>query len=109
MAFDGTNVWIANQTSNTDTEFQAATQTVVASFAAGTNPQTPVNDGTNIWAAGLAGARTQINATTGAIGVSITTTARRRRARCTFSRLSRRDLVISFNSLTPIEAFSRPE
>jgi hypothetical protein len=52
MAFDGTNIWVANfQGSGTVVELSASTGAVVGSYSAGSGPRALAFDGTNIWVA----------------------------------------------------------
>jgi YVTN family beta-propeller protein len=49
VAFDGSNIWVANQGSNTVTKLVASTGTVVGTYSVGSNPFGVAFDGTNIW------------------------------------------------------------
>jgi YVTN family beta-propeller protein len=49
VAFDGTNIWVTNQGSNTVTKLQASTGGVVGTYSVGSNPAAVAFDGTNIW------------------------------------------------------------
>src|ERR1700693_2793442 len=51
MAFDGANIWVANQTTNAVTKLRASDGTNLGTFAVGNNPQGVAFDGANIWAA----------------------------------------------------------
>jgi hypothetical protein len=49
VAFDGTNIWIANQGSNNVTELRASDGSSVGSFPVGASPADIAFDGANIW------------------------------------------------------------
>lgn len=49
IAFDGNNIWVANQSDNTVTKLRAINGTTVATFAVGLAPSGAVFDGSNIW------------------------------------------------------------
>ena len=51
MAFDGTNVWIANYQGTTLTKLNAATGTLIANVTVGSSPIGVAFDGTYIWSA----------------------------------------------------------
>jgi hypothetical protein len=54
-AFDGANMWVVNQNSNTVTKLVASTGAVVGTYAVGAFPVGVAFDGTNIWVAGVIG------------------------------------------------------
>lgn len=49
VAFDGANIWVANQNSNTVTKLRANDGYVLGTYAAGTGPFGVAFDGANIW------------------------------------------------------------
>jgi DNA-binding beta-propeller fold protein YncE len=49
VAFDGSNIWVANFGGSTVTELRASDGTTLGTFAVGTDPQGVAFDGTNIW------------------------------------------------------------
>jgi hypothetical protein len=49
LAFDGENIWVANNASNTVTKLRANDGTLLGTFAVGSNPQWVAFDGANIW------------------------------------------------------------
>jgi len=49
VAFDGANIWVTNNNSNTVTKLQASDGTVLGTFNAGTGPFCIAFDGANIW------------------------------------------------------------
>ena len=50
VAFEGTNIWVANYaSSNTVTKLNASTGTVVGTYGVGSFPIAVAFDGTNIW------------------------------------------------------------
>jgi len=49
LAFDGENMWVANQGSNNVTKLRASDGSVLGSFPVGNLPQSVVFDGANIW------------------------------------------------------------
>jgi DNA-binding beta-propeller fold protein YncE len=51
IAFDGTDIWVANFDSSNVTELQASTGKLLGTFAAGTNPEGVAFDGANVWVA----------------------------------------------------------
>src|ERR1700693_187825 len=54
MAFDGANIWVANQTTNAVTKLRASDGTNLGTFAVGRNPRNISFDGANIWVANQA-------------------------------------------------------
>lgn len=52
-AFDGENIWVANNHLNTVTKMRASDGAVLGTFAVGTAPQGVAFDGANIWVANL--------------------------------------------------------
>lgn len=67
VAFDGTNIWVANEGSNTVTKLQASTGGVVGTYSVGSSPYGVTFDGTNIWVANLgSNTVTELLASTGA-------------------------------------------
>jgi DNA-binding beta-propeller fold protein YncE len=66
MAFDGTNIWVANYGSNTLTKLQTSDGTVAGTFSVGANPI--AFDGADIWVANVGGNRvTKLRARDGAL------------------------------------------
>jgi DNA-binding beta-propeller fold protein YncE len=55
VAFDGTNIWVANGGSNTVTKLTANTGAVVGTYSAGSVLVAVAFDGTNIWVANAGG------------------------------------------------------
>ena len=55
IAFDGTNMWVADYGSNNVTELQASTGGVLGTFPVGAGPDGVFFDGTNIWVANTSG------------------------------------------------------
>ncbi len=51
MAFDGTNVWVANLSADTVTKVDSATGATLATVAVGDQPRAIVYDGANMWVA----------------------------------------------------------
>src|SRR5271170_7130022 len=49
VAFDGTNIWVANGKSNSVTKLLASTGAVVGTYGVGGYPWWMAFDGTNIW------------------------------------------------------------
>jgi YVTN family beta-propeller protein len=49
VAFDGTNIWVANSGSNTVTKLLAATGALVGTYPVGSFPFGVAFDGANIW------------------------------------------------------------
>lgn len=49
IAFDGANLWVANNGSNNVTELRASDGTNLATFSVGTRPFGIAFDGANIW------------------------------------------------------------
>jgi len=49
IAFDGANLWIANQGSNTVTKLRASDGTTVGTYSVGTAPWGVAFDGVNVW------------------------------------------------------------
>jgi YVTN family beta-propeller protein len=49
IAFDGTNVWVTNNGSNTVSKIQPSTMTVLATYSTGSQPYGIVFDGTTMW------------------------------------------------------------
>jgi hypothetical protein len=69
VAFDGTNIWVASQTtSGTVSELSASSGAVVGTYSVGSNPQAVAFDGTNIWVANYSsGSVTKLLASSGAV------------------------------------------
>jgi DNA-binding beta-propeller fold protein YncE len=67
VAFDGTNIWVANNggdNGNTVTKLLASTGALVGTFPVGTGPYAVAFDGTNIWVtAAVSNNVTKISAT----------------------------------------------
>ena len=51
VAFDGANIWVANNTSNTVTKLRASDGATLGTFAVGSQPVGVAFDGANIWVA----------------------------------------------------------
>jgi YVTN family beta-propeller protein len=51
VAFDGTNIWVTNNDSNTVSKIDPSTNTVTATVTGLSNPLGVAFDGTNIWVA----------------------------------------------------------
>ena len=49
IAFDGINIWVANNGDNTVTELLAVNGTTVSTYGVGTSPQGIAFDGASIW------------------------------------------------------------
>jgi DNA-binding beta-propeller fold protein YncE len=49
VAFDGTNIWVANDDSNNVTKLRASDGTMLGTFGAGSGPLEVAFDGANIW------------------------------------------------------------
>ncbi len=54
VAFDGTNIWVANDHSNNVTVLRASNGAVLGTFAVGSNPEGVGFGGANIWVANTA-------------------------------------------------------
>ena len=68
LAFDGTNIWVANSQSTTVTELSASTGAVLGTYTVGTQPFGVAFDGANIWVtSGGNGTVTELSASTGAV------------------------------------------
>jgi len=68
LAFDGTNIWVANTLSTTVTELSASTGAVVGTYTVGTSPFGVAFDGANIWVTNAgSGTVTELLASTGAV------------------------------------------
>jgi YVTN family beta-propeller protein len=55
MAFDGTNIWVANYGTNTVSKLKPNDGTVAGTFPVGGNPIGVAFDGANIWVANAGG------------------------------------------------------
>ncbi|MGB5014813.1 MAG: hypothetical protein WBO68_12370 [Pyrinomonadaceae bacterium] len=67
VAFDGTNIWVANVTTNNVSKIRASDGTVVATYGVGNAPFGILFDGTNIWTANYNGHNvTKLRASDGA-------------------------------------------
>ncbi len=67
VAFDGTNIWVANWGSNTVTKLQASTGATVGAYSVGNRPYGVAFDGTNVWVTNEGdGTVTELLASTGA-------------------------------------------
>ena len=51
IAFDGANMWVANNTSNTVTKIQASSGEVLGTFTGVTGAFAAAFDGANVWVA----------------------------------------------------------
>ncbi len=51
IAFDGTNIWVANYNSNSVTKLNASDGSTVGTYTVGSYPECVAFDGTNIWVA----------------------------------------------------------
>ena len=49
VAFDGANIWVTNDVSNTVTKLRASDGTVLGTFGVGNHPLGVAFDGANIW------------------------------------------------------------
>src|SRR5580700_6890111 len=49
VAFDGANIWVANQLNNSVTKLRASDGAIQGTFAVGITPDAPAFDGANIW------------------------------------------------------------
>jgi len=66
VAFDGTNIWVTNSTSNTVSKIDASSGSYLATYAVGSNPRGVVFDGTSIWVANyLSNTVTKLEASNG--------------------------------------------
>jgi DNA-binding beta-propeller fold protein YncE len=67
VAFDGSNVWVANQFSDTVTKVRASDGAVLGTYAVGNRPVALAFDGSSIWVANyLSDTITKLKASTGA-------------------------------------------
>ncbi|MBV8902857.1 MAG: hypothetical protein JOZ22_04410 [Acidobacteriia bacterium] len=55
VAFDGDNIWIANESDNTVSKLQASSGAILGSFSVGSGPRALAFDGANIWVANYGG------------------------------------------------------
>lgn len=55
IGFDGMNIWIANNGSNTVTKIRASDATVVKTYPVGIGPEAILYDGSNIWVSNTGG------------------------------------------------------
>ncbi|MBZ5658750.1 MAG: hypothetical protein LAO56_26215 [Acidobacteriia bacterium] len=53
MAFDGFNIWVTNQGSNSVTKVGASNGVVLGTFNVGTTPKGIAFDGASIWVANI--------------------------------------------------------
>ena len=69
LAFDGSNIWVANAGSGTVTKLVAATGGIIGTYRVGGAPVSLAFDGTNIWVANFAspGKVTKLDAATGSV------------------------------------------
>lgn len=68
VAFDGANIWVANQAENTVSKIQAHDGKVLGTFAVGSNPRGLAFDGANIWVTNFdSNTVTKLEASTGNI------------------------------------------
>jgi hypothetical protein len=72
VAFDGSNIWVANHDGNSVTKLLASTGAVVGTYGVGSGPVSVAFDGTNIWVAnygnhGDGNTVTKLLASTGAV------------------------------------------
>jgi YVTN family beta-propeller protein len=73
LAFDGTNIWVANYGDGTVQKVNPATGAAGSPITVGTNPYALAFDGANVWVANYGSNSVQkINPTTGAAGSAIT-------------------------------------
>lgn len=71
VAFDGTNVWVANYGSNTVTKINASTGAVIGTYGVGVNPRGVAYDGFRIWVANSgSNTVTQIVPATGVVALT---------------------------------------
>ncbi len=55
VAFDGTNIWVANQTSSSVTKLLASSGAVVGTYTLGAGGSGVLFDGANIWVTNFSG------------------------------------------------------
>src|SRR5205823_2419476 len=68
VAFDGTNIWVANEFDNTVTKLQASDGAFLGTFTVGSFPYGVAFDGTNFWVANFGdGTVTKLRASDGAL------------------------------------------
>ena len=67
VAFDGTNIWVANSGSNNVTKLRASDGAVQGTFAVGGQPFSVAFDGTNIWVASLNNSVSKVRASDGMV------------------------------------------
>ena len=81
VAFDGTNIWVANSGSANVTKINAATDTTVGTYPVLAGPSGLAFDGTNIWVTDRGANKvTKLNAATGAVVGQLHRSATLRRA-----------------------------
>jgi DNA-binding beta-propeller fold protein YncE len=51
VAFDGTNIWVADPGGNTVTKLLASSGATIGTYSVGNNPSALAFDGANIWVA----------------------------------------------------------
>src|SRR5215469_9591748 len=68
IAFDGANIWVANDGSNNVVKLQPSSGAVLGTFTVGTSPLAVAYDGANIWVANIGSNNvTKLNSSTGAV------------------------------------------
>src|SRR5579883_1803154 len=68
LAFDGHNIWIGDQASNTVKKIAASDGSALGTFPVGNGPQAIAHDGTNIWVTNIKGNNvTKLRASDGAL------------------------------------------
>ena len=73
VAFDGTNIWVANSGGNSVSKLLASTGAVVGTYPVGQNPYAIAFDGTNIWVTNYGSASlTELVASTGSLVATYT-------------------------------------
>ena len=73
VAFDGTNMWVANAVSNNVSKINPTTNTVTATVDVGSFPYALAFDGTSIWVAnGSSGIVSKVNPSTNAVVATVT-------------------------------------
>ncbi len=68
VSSDGTHVWVANYSSDTVSEFDASTGSVVQTIAVGIEPYGISSDGTHVWVTNMGGNTvSELDASTGTV------------------------------------------
>jgi len=66
MAFDGANIWVANEGTNTVSKVRASDGAILGTYTVGYFPRSMAFDGTNIWIAGQQNTVSKLRASDGA-------------------------------------------